>query len=359
MDLKAIFGKSSDEEPKKLRAEQLIAFCSEMSLYLRAGNPVPECFYIFLKQEKPYIPKSSVVELYSETEMGTPLCEAMQLTGIFPDHLLSMVDAGERTGHLEEVFRTLSSYYEGRRRTRANLRSAILYPAILLCITILVVFVILPEVLPIYNEAFAELGGTMPPFTFILIKVASAIGSAHWYILGVLAAAALYFGVTMLVPKLRDAFLSRARTRFYKKAAGRKLNSAFFVSLLSLGVSGGLDIDETMKMIEDSFADRFGPNSVTACRADIASGTGFAKAVENAGLLNSVDASILGTGIATGNTDIVLGELTERTDTEAREALDRSVGRVEPAIVLVMAIVVGVVLIAVMFPLLGIMSAIT
>ena len=357
--MRSIFHKNQDAGPRQLKAEELVAFCSELSLYLRAGNPVPECFYIFLKQEKPYIPKASVVELYSETEMGTSLYEAMQLTGIFPDHLLSMVDAGERTGHLEEVFRNLAEYYENRRRTRSSLRSAILYPAILLVITILVVFVILPEVRPIYNEAFAELGGTMPAFTFALIRIANAVGGAHWYILGALAVIALYFAVTFLVPKLREPFLARVRTRFYKKPAGRKLNSAFFVSLLSLGVSGGLDMDETMKMIEDSFSDRFGPNAVTACRQDIASGERFARAVEKAGLLNSVDSSILETGIATGNTDIVLRELAGRTDTEAQEALSRTVGRVEPAIVLVMAVIVGIVLIAVMFPLLGIMSAIT
>ncbi len=356
--MKAIFKKSEDGEPKMLKPEELIAFCSEMSLYLRAGNPVPECFYIFLKQEKPYIPKSSVVELYSETEMGTSLFEAMTLTGIFPDHLLSMVDAGERTGHLEEVFRSLASYYEGRRRTVNNLRSAIIYPAILLVITILVVFVILPEVLPIYNQAFAELGGVMPPFTFVLISIASAVGGAHWYILGVLGAILAYFAAVMLVPKLRGAFIARSRARFYKRPTGKKLNSAFFISLLSLGVSGGLDMGETMKMIEAGFSDRFGPNAVTACRMDIASGTGFAKAVENAGLLNSVDSSILETGIATGNTDVVLQELALRTQSEADEALERSVGRIEPAIVLVMAVVVGVVLISVMFPLLGIMSAI-
>jgi type II secretory pathway component PulF len=58
---------------------------------------------------------------------------------------------------------------------------------ILLLITILVVFVIMPEVLPIYNDAFSSLGGTIPAFTFVLIDIANAIGSARWYILGVLA----------------------------------------------------------------------------------------------------------------------------------------------------------------------------
>lgn len=299
-----------------------------------------------------------MIELYSETEMGTSLYEAMQLTDVFPDHLLAMVDAGERTGHLEDVFRNLASYYESRRRTRNSLRGALLYPAILLCITLLVVFVILPEVLPIYSQAFAALGGAMPPFTFVLLRVAGAISSARFWILGVLAAIILYFAVTLLVPTLRKGFLTRVSARFYQKSTGKKLNAAFFVSLLSLGVSGGLDMDETMKMIEKSFSDRFGPNAVTACRRDIASGTGFARAVENAGLLSSVDSSILGTGIATGNTDTVLRELSGRTESEAQEALEKTVGRVEPAIVLVMAAVVGVVLISVMFPLLGILSTI-
>ena len=150
--------KTEKSGPKKLKNPELIAFCSEMSLYLRAGNPVPECFYIFLKQEKHYMPKASVVELYSETEMGTSLYEAMGLTGIFPDHLLAMVDAGERTGHLEEVFKNLSEYYDRLDRTQRSLQSAVLYPAILLAVTIVVVLVIMPEVLPIYNDAFSALG---------------------------------------------------------------------------------------------------------------------------------------------------------------------------------------------------------
>jgi len=357
--VKIHFLKKNDDEPRQLKAPELIAFCSEISLYLRAGNPVSECFYIFLKQERPYIPKTAVIALYSDTEMGTPLYEAMQYTGIFPDYMLSMVDAGERTGHLESVFRNLSEYYERQRRTSNNLRSAVLYPMILLLITILVVFVIMPEVLPIYNDAFSSLGGTIPAFTFVLIDIANVIGSARWYILGVLACVLAYFGLTMLIKPWREKFYARSRTRFYKKAVGRKLNSAFFVSLLSLGVSGGLDMDETMKMIEGSFSDRFGPNAVTSCLADISSGTGFAKAAENAGLLNSVDAALLDAGINTGSTDVVLRELTDRTEEEAQDALARTVGTIEPTIVLIMAVIVGVILVAVMFPLLGIMSAIT
>jgi len=351
--------KKNEEEPKQLKAPELIAFCSEMSLYLRAGNPVSECFYIFLKQERPYIPKTAIVSLYSDTEMGTSLYDSMQFTGIFPDYMLSMVDAGERTGHLESVFRNLSEYYDQRRRTSNNLRSAILYPMILLIITILVVFVIMPEVLPIYNDAFSALGGTIPKFTFLLINAANAIGKARWYILGALAVIAACGALTALVKPLREEFIRRQRTKFYKKNVGRKMNSAFFVSLLSLGVSGGLDIDETMKMIEGSFSDRFGPNAVTICRQNIAEGTGFAKAAENAGLLSSVDSSLLEAGINTGNTDSVLKELTNRTEADAQDALAKSVGAVEPAIVLVMAAIVGVILVAVMFPLLGIMSAIT
>ena len=351
--------KTEKSGPKKLKNPELIAFCSEMSLYLRAGNPVPECFYIFLKQEKHYMPKASVVELYSETEMGTSLYEAMGLTGIFPDHLLAMVDAGERTGHLEEVFKNLSEYYDRLDRTQRSLQSAVLYPAILLAVTIVVVLVIMPEVLPIYGQAFSQLGGTMPAFTFALLNITQAVGSARWYILGVLGAIIAAGGLIALIRPWREAFLERFRRRFYRRKTGRKLNSAFFVSLLSLGVSGGLDIDDTMKMIEDSFSSRFGPNAVTGCRQDIAGGMGFAKAVEKAGLLSPVDSSVLETGIVSGNLDTVLDELTARTENEARYAIDKTVGAVEPAIVLVMAMIVGVMLVAVMFPLLGIMSAIS
>jgi len=353
-----LFSKKENNTPQKLKTSELIAFCSEMSLYLRAGNPVSECFYIFLKQDRAYLPKNAIVELYSETEMGTPLFEAMTLTGIFPDYMLSMVNAGERTGHLESVFRNLSKYYLSQERTRRNLRSAILYPLILLLITLLVVFIIMPEVLPIYNDAFSALGGTIPAFTFVLINIGNAIGSVRYYILGILLLIFIVFGILMAIKTTREKIVSNAKKNFYKKNTGIKLNSAFFISLLSLGVSGGLDIDDTLKMIENSFGDRFGPNAVTKCREDIASGTGFAKAVNAAGLLSDIDSSILEAGIATGNTDVVLEELTIRTEEDAQNAINKTVGAIEPAIVLVMSVIVAIILIAVMFPLLGIMSAI-
>lgn len=357
--MKAPFRKKDEfAAPEELKTAQLIAFCMEMSLYLRAGNPVPECFYIFLKQEAPFLPKSAIVELYSETEMGAPLFEAMSLVGIFPAYAVSMVEAGEKTGHLEEVFQKLGEYYDSEDRIKSELRSAVLYPAILLAITVLVVFVVMPQVLPIYNDAFAALGGSVPGFTFVLIQMAEFLGNAKYYIMALVALFCVFLAVLWFFEPLRQMSAQRLKTRFYRSKTGKKLNSAFFASLLSLGISGGLDLDETMKMIERGFANRFGEDTVSSCRRDMADGMKFSQAVEKAGLLSPVDASILETGVATGSADFVMEQITRRTENAALDALSKTIGKIEPTIVLVMALVVGIVLIAVMFPLLGVMSAI-
>lgn len=342
-----------------LGEETLIAFCGAFSLYLRAGNSVEECFALMSREEASYLPRPVLEELYKRTDRGEPLTAALEETGVFPSYLRIMTETGERTGHLEEVCAALARYYTARRRLGQMLRGAVAYPLLLLTITILVIFLVLPKVLPLYSQIFADLGGSVPVVTYFLLQGAEGLQRAGWLVPAVLGCIALGCILLAVIPPWRSRVARWAAARFYGSKTGGKVNSAFFASLLTLGVTGGLDLDETMGLIQQGFADRLRGEQVAACRKKIAEGTPFAKAVGEAGLLSAVDSMLLDTGIRTGSTDRVLEEISRRTEEESEGAVEALMGRLEPTLVIVMSVLVGIMLAAVLFPLLGMMRAMT
>lgn len=337
--------------------EELSAFCMEYALLLKAGMPVSECFSIFMEDENQKDKKELFFQLYEKTSLGMSLSAAMEETGAFPEYLLKMVMLGEETGYLESTFTALSQYYDERRRMTQLLKETIIFPLVLLAVMIVIVILLITKVLPIFQDVFAQLGGTLPPFSMALLHFGILLQKGKWIFLILailLAGAAVYFGFTA---KGKEKFLKYWNRRFHRSKIGILYSRANFISALSMAVSSGQDLDHSLALAE-SFCSNSGlENQIAACRQAIQEGTPFTKAVEDAQLLHPKYCRMLFIGIRTGEIDNTLSEISKRSTEEAANALSKAAALVEPAVVILLSIIIGVLLISVMLPLIGILSS--
>ena len=341
---------------KQWSKEEISSFCLELSLLLKAGLPADVCFSILAEEESEVAKKEMLDGLYEKCTYGMSVYEAMEGAEVFPDYMLKMIRMGEETGYLESVFRSLSVYYEERRRTEQALKETVLFPIVLLVMMLAVVVVLMTEVLPVFQDVFAQLGSTLSPMAMFFLNLGMALSKAKLLFI-ILAILIAVIAVSVAVnEKAKEKWNSFWADRFAKTKTGRLYESAHFASAMYMGVSGGLHPDRALEMAE-SFCEEGMRGKISACREAASMGTPLAEAVGEQGLLKPMYCRMLSVGVKTGALDSTLEEIARRSEEEASASLTKAASAVEPAVVIILSVVVGVLLLSVMFPLVGIMSS--
>lgn len=334
---------------------ELSSFCMELSLLLHAGYPLAEGLHLLREESKDPV----LTQLCTRMDDGAPLSVALGETGAFPDYLCSMAETGELTGRLEQTFSSLSSYYERRRKLALRIRGAVLYPTILLTLMLVVIVVLLTKVLPVFNDVFEQLGGQMTGLAGGLLAFGEGLDAAlPW--LGILLLVLVFvFGFALVRPSFRARLLRVWERYFGDGGLSRKIASSRFAAALTMGLQTGLTVEESLRRAiafhqENASLRR----RMELCLRRQEEGLSLSDALLEAELLPPHYCRMLSLALRSGATDSVMEEVARRMEEDAEEAIDAMVSRVEPSLVLLSSVLVGILLLSVMLPLMNIMSAI-
>ena len=141
--------------------EYVSAFCLEMSLLLHAGIGIEDGLYLLIEDEKDKKSKKMLEQLADLVTEGKPFSEAVREVGMFPKYVGDMIETGEETGRLEQSFQALADYYDRQQQLMSQIRSALLYPFILMVLMLVILVVLLVKVLPIFNQVYEQLLATI------------------------------------------------------------------------------------------------------------------------------------------------------------------------------------------------------
>jgi len=340
---------------KTLSNEELSLFCMELSLLLRAGIGVGEGVYL-LAQDSGDEQMRSMAEAVEE---GKTLTAAMREGGAFPDYVCGLIAVGEQTGRLEEALVSLAEYYDNRDQLNRWIRSALVYPAVLFLVMLAVIVILLVKVLPVFNTVYASLGGRLTGLAGGLLRLGQGLDAVMpvlCVLLFVLVLGVLGFSVSH---SFREKVLGLWRNLRGDKGLSRQISAARFVQALAMGLCSGLTPEEAVELschLENDL-----PAAQTRyqrCKKALADGSDLAGALEAGEILLPSFARMLTLAERSGSTDTVVEEIARRLSRSAEEELEKQVSRVEPAMVIVTSLLVGVILLSVMLPLMHIMSAI-
>ncbi len=337
--------------------EELSAFCLEFALLLKAGMSVGEGFLILSENEQEPKKKELFLSLYKKSTENASVYGMMLEAGVFSPYMLKLVRIGEETGHLEDCFGSLSRYYDQRIRMIKLLKETVLFPAMLFVMMMAVVSILLTEVLPIFQNVFAQLGGTLPASALFFLHIGIWLKESRYIFLGIFFLIVVLAILAFTVPSIHDKWSSFFRKRYAKTKVGRLAAEAEFAAALSMTISSGLDTNRALEIAEEFCMDTSFRGKIYSCKQKVQSGVPFVTAVEQEDLLKSMYCRMLAIGIKSGNLDEILGEIAKRTEEDSASALTKTASRVEPIVVVALSLMVGFLLLSVMFPLVGIMSS--
>ena len=270
-----------------------------------------------------------------------------------------LVEVGEETGRTEEALAALSRYYERRARLDRQVRSALLYPAVMLVLMLLVIAVLLVRVLPIFDDVYASLGGRLTGVAGGLLALGRGLDAAMPVLWVVLAVAVGFFAAFAGVESFRDRVLALWRRGRGDRGVSRRMNNARLAQAMAMGMASGLPLERSMELAASLMED-VPPARARCedCRARLEGGASLSAAMGESGLLPAGACRLLEIGQRGGTADAAMDKIARDLSEDGEAALEELVSRVEPSLVLVCSVMVGVILLSVMLPLMHIMSAI-
>ena len=299
--------------------------------------------------------------VYGEIVDGARLSVALERTEAFPEYAVSMIAVGERAGRLENTLRSLAVYYDEADRVFAKIRSAVGYPAALLCVMSVIVAVTVGAILPVFISVYERLAGSLTAGSSFAVSAATAVGWAALAITIVATAAAL---ATLAASRTKrgNAALARALERIpLTRQAMYRLALSRFTSTLATYLASGMDADASMHdaiALVDHPRLRERAERAYATMIDLDRGLGLGQAIAESELLEPVYARMLAIGSRTGSIDGVLAQLSDTFFDDAISRIDHAVDSIEPVLAAFLTVAVGATLISVMLPLIGIMGSI-
>lgn len=337
---------------------EIAQICQELAVLLHAGVLLGDGLAL-LAQEAGDKTGALLDELGRSVDGGQMLSAALRESGAFPVYVVGLVEVGERSGRTEQALQALSRYYEQREHLDRQVRASLTYPSILLLLMLVVIVVLLTQVLPVFDEVYASLGGQLTGVAGGLLLVGRALDAAMPVLCLLLAVVAGLVMAFSLSDSFRDKLLGFWQKHHGDKGVSRQLNDARFAQALAMGLGSGLPLEEAVELCAALLVDV--PAAAARCKdcaRRLAQGGELAETLRESEMLPPAACRLLTLGMRSGSGDAVMEDISRRLSDEANQALEHKVAQVEPTLVLVTSLLVGAILLSVMLPLMHIMTAI-
>lgn len=334
------------------------AFCDQMAMILHSGISTYEGLTVMLEDVSDQAEKDILQKMLDRLYETGNFAEAVKAPGVFPEYMVNMVTIGEETGKLDEVMAQLATHYEREESLRKSISNTITYPVIMIGMMVVVILVLLIKVMPVFDQVFRQLGSEMTGLGKALVGMGSALSKysvVFAVILAVIAILAVYAAKTENGRKKAVSF-------GYKFASIRdiidKTSLCRFAGAMSLTLSSGLSPHRSLELVSGLITEPNFKKKFDDCMAKVDEGENFIDALHDTGIFSGMYARLVSIGQKTGEIDKSM----EKVSDMCREDVDTKLGNLlailEPTMVVIISLIVGAILLAVMLPLTGIMSAI-
>jgi len=337
--------------PTKVTEKDVIVFGRQFSTMIDAGLPIIQCLDILYSQQENKTFKNMLKEIKESVEGGSTLADALKkYPKVFDDLFVNMVAAGEAGGILDTILQRLAAYMEKAAKLKAQVKGAMTYPIITLCIAIIVLGVILVFVIPVFQKMFSDFGGQLPMPTLIVVNLSNFIkGNIHW-IIGAVVIVGFAFKRFYATEKgrvvLDDLFL---RLPIFGILL-RKVSVAKFTRTMGTMLSSGVAILDALEIVAKTSGNKTVERSIYNVRSGIAEGRTMADPLSESGVFPTMVCQMISVGESTGALDAMLVKIADFYDEEVDQAVENLTAMIEPFMLVFLGATIGGLVIAMYLP---------
>ena len=336
----------------EMKYKDLVFFLTQLSTYVKSGIPLTDSIVILENQTKNKRNKDLFQRIVYELNTGAPFSEALARQGnTFPRLLINMLKTSELTGNLTEALDDMAAYYKTADSNRKQIISALTYPSVVLVISIAVLTFLLIFIVPKFVDIFNQLGSELPGITVFLINLSTFVQNNIIKIVLTLAAViviliAMYKNirkfryivqwVLMHIPVIKDVIIYNEVIMFTKTFSSLIRHDVFITD--SIEMLGKVTSNEIFKDI------------IKEAVTNLSTGAGLSKAFENKWAFPRIAYEMLVTGEKTGRLGTMMENVASYYEEEQKNLVQRLKSLIEPVMIILLAIIVGVILLAIFIP---------
>ncbi|QEG43481.1 type II secretion system F family protein [Roseimaritima ulvae] len=343
--------------PRRVKKTDLMMMLSQLNIMCQSGVDIAEAIHN-VSQNITNVTLQEILEtVHEDISAGVSFSEALSRhPQVFDSALVAGISAGEQSGNINSVLKRLTELIRGDIRLRATVWSMLMYPIVLCVVTVLVLGALVFFVLPQFAKVFADLGKPAPPITQLMLDFGEAVNTHRMLVLGLLGG--LFVAVALLrKTALMRRFFDHASLHFaIVRKSTRALLTGRSFRLLGSMLASGVPLLDGIRLCRDSIQNRLFRDMFDQVEHDVLHGEGIGKPLLEARCLPAGAAQMVATAERSGNLGEVLQSVGEYFEEEGERSIRDLVKILEPAVIVVLGVIVAGVVLSVVLPLLDVSS---
>jgi type IV pilus assembly protein PilC len=335
----------------KVKLEDLVIFARQLATMIDAGIPLVHALGILSEQIESKGLQDVVSQVRRDIEAGMSFCDALaKHPKVFSELFINMAKAGETSGMLDEVLDRLASYLENVAALTHKIQSSLVYPAVVITMSMLITAVLLLKVVPTFKNIFEVLGGELPMPTQVLIFASDMLRKNFLLMAGFLFAAGFALSKYIATPRGRYQF---DKFKLHAPVLGplfRKVAVAKFARTFSTLVKSGVSILSALEIVSKSSGNKVLEESVLYCSKAVRDGEPISRPLSKNGVFPPMVCRMIGVGEQTGQLEKMLSKIADFYDEQVNAATAAMTSLIEPLVISFLGIVVGGIVIALFLP---------
>ena len=347
---KDLFENISFFQPK-VKESDLIIFARQFSTMIDAGLPIIQCLDILYEQQENRTFKKILKKIKESVEGGTTLADALKkYPKVFDDLFVNMIAAGEAGGIIDTILQRLAGYMEKAAKLKKRVKGAMMYPLITIVVAVVVIGVILVFVIPVFQQMFSDMGGSLPLPTVIVVNLSHFVKSNALYIIVAIVLFIFAFKRLYKTEKGR-AFLDN----FFLKMPVfglllRKVAVAKFTRTMSTMLTSGVSILDALDIVAKTAGNKTIEKAIYNVRSAISEGRTMSEPLGESGVFPSMVCQMISVGEQTGALDTMLEKIANFYDEEVDQAVENLTSMIEPLMMVFLGGAIGGLVIAMYLP---------
>jgi general secretion pathway protein F len=344
-------GLFSRRRAHELDADQILQFTTQLATLLGAGQPLDRALSILLEVPEAAEARKVIARIREVVRGGAPLSVALeQQHGLFPRLYVNLVRAGESGGGLDDALRRLADYLERSRELRSRVINALIYPVILVTLVVGSLVFLMVMVVPQFEELFASLDAELAWYTVAVLWTSNLMRQGWWLVLIALVLGGWWLNGKLADPAWRLKMDARLLETRHVGALIARLDTARLARTLGTLVGNGVPLLTALNLSGNVLSNRVLAQALEAAAAEVKGGSGLGYALGRQKVFPRLAVQMIQVGEESGEMDTLLAKVADTYDIETRNALDRLMAVLVPAITVIMAAIVAAIILAVLLP---------
>ena len=343
--------KSSFSFDRKVKLKDIAVFCRQFYVMLNSGLSIGKTLNILIEQGEKTKLREALIGVNADIKRGETLASSMgKRKDVFPRLLTSMIDAGERSGNLDIILKRMAEYYEKETKIRGKIKSAMIYPIVLGVVAIIAITFILTFVMPTFVQMFEENNVELPMSTKMVLGTSKMLGKY-----GIIFFLVLVIGIILLGKYLKSEegqyklSVINLKLPVIKKLT-QKIVVSRFTRTMGIVSSSGMSLVTSLEIVASVVGNKIAEKELLKVKEKVLKGEGLGDSIMNIKIFPPMLASMVKVGEEAGSLDSILDKTADFYDDELEREIQTATALIEPAMIVIMGIIIGFLLISILTP---------